>query len=114
MSPLFELGITLPRRGSRRRLRTLYEALRAAILGGRLHSGLRLPSSRALAASCAVSRATVVATYERLLSEGYLIARPGAGTFVAYGLPAHAAPRLPSAPPARSAPDPRLAAAWRR
>jgi len=110
MSPLLELGLALPRRGSRRRLRSLYEQLRAAILGGRLHPGLRLPSSRALAASCGASRATVVATYERLLSEGYLVARPGAGTFVARGLPAHAAPR---APVARPAADPRLAPAWR-
>jgi GntR family transcriptional regulator / MocR family aminotransferase len=114
MGPLLELGITLPRRGSRRRLRALYEQLRAAILGGRLHPGLRLPSSRALAAGCGVARATVVVTYERLLAEGYLVARPGAGTFVAHGLPASAAGRLPSAVPAATAPDRRLAPAWRR
>ncbi len=114
MSPLLELGLSLPRRGSRRRLRSLYEQLRAAILGGRLHPGLRLPSSRALAADYGVSRATVVATYERLLGEGYLIARSGAGTFVAHGLPAHAAPaRVPARMPAASGSDPRLTAAWR-
>lgn len=111
MSPLLELDLSVPRRGSRRRLRSLYEQLRAAILGGRLHPGLRLPSSRSLAASSGVSRATVVATYERLLGEGYLVARPGAGTFVARGLPAHAAPR---ARVVSSAPDARLAPAWRR
>jgi GntR family transcriptional regulator/MocR family aminotransferase len=60
MSPLLELGLSLPRPGSRRRLRALYEQLRAAILGGRLHPGLRLPSSRALAQACAVSRATEI------------------------------------------------------
>ena len=110
MSPLLELGLDLPRRGSRLRRRALHEQLRAAILGGRLHPGLRLPSSRALAAACRVARTTVVATYERLLAEGYLVARPGSGTFVARGLPPHAAPRVRPAP-ART--DPRLARPWR-
>ena len=110
MSPLLELGLSLPRRGSRRRLGAL-DQLRTAILAGRLHPGLRLPSSRTLAADCGMlSRATVVATYERLLGEGYLVARTGAGTFVAHGLPAHAAPaRLAPA----SGADLRLTARWR-
>ena len=111
MGPLLELGLSLPRRGSRRRLRALHEQLRAAILDGRLHPGLRLPSTRALAQGYGVSRATAVSTYERLLSEGYVVARPGSGTFVARGLP----PR-PGKPrrPAPVADDPRLNAYWRR
>jgi len=108
MGPLLALSLRLPRRGSRRRLQALHEQLRAAILDGRLHAGLRLPSTRALASACGVSRGTAVATYDRLLGEGYLVARLGAGTFVAAGL-ARPAPR-----PAARSPDPRLAQAWRR
>jgi biotin operon repressor len=60
---------------------------RAAIVDGRLQSGLRLPPTRLLAERLGVSRNTVVAAYERLLSEGYVIARVGSGTYVAEELP---------------------------
>jgi GntR family transcriptional regulator/MocR family aminotransferase len=83
MEPLFELGISLPPRGSRDRLRGLHRELKAAILNGRLQPELRLPATRALASALGVSRNTVVAAYDLLLSEGYLVARPGSGTYVA-------------------------------
>jgi GntR family transcriptional regulator / MocR family aminotransferase len=61
----------------------LEEGLREAIRGGRLAAEVRLPATRALAADLQVSRRLVVDAYAQLLAEGYLVARRGAGTFVA-------------------------------
>jgi len=88
MEPLFELAIHLPGAGSRELLREVHRQLRGAILDGRLQPGARLPATRALAERLGVSRNTVLAAYDLLLSEGYLLARPGAGTYVADILPA--------------------------
>lgn len=65
----------------------IYEALRQAILAGRLNPRQRLPSTRSLAASLGVSRATVTQSYELLLSEGYLQTVVGSGTYVCDQLP---------------------------
>ncbi|UPG73970.1 PLP-dependent aminotransferase family protein [Roseomonas gilardii subsp. gilardii] len=65
----------------------LHAGLRAAILGGRLAPGLRLPSSRDLAAQLGLRRNAVVTAYEQLLSDGLAEARVGAGTFVAARVP---------------------------
>ncbi|WP_155742670.1 GntR family transcriptional regulator, partial [Variovorax paradoxus] len=81
MEPLFELAIRLPGAGSRELLREVHRQLRGAILDGRLQPGARLPATRALAERLGVSRNTVLAAYDLLLSEGYLLARPGAGTY---------------------------------
>ena len=62
---------------------------RAAVLDGRLKAGARVPSSRALASEHGVSRITAVQAYDRLVAEGYLVARPGAGLFVAATTPEH-------------------------
>ncbi|MBD2102532.1 PLP-dependent aminotransferase family protein [Leptolyngbya sp. FACHB-261] len=67
--------------------RQLYDELRRAILSGRLESGQRMPSSRALAKALGISRATVLFSYDQLLSEGYLKTVPASGTFVACQLP---------------------------
>lgn len=61
----------------------VYRALRAAIVDGRLPAGHRLPATRALAADLGVARNSVATAYERLVAEGYLTSRVGAGTFVA-------------------------------
>jgi GntR family transcriptional regulator / MocR family aminotransferase len=61
----------------------LENALRAAIQARRLAAGTLLPSSRVLAADLGVSRGTVVAAYDQLVAEGYLLTRPRAGTVVA-------------------------------
>lgn len=87
MEPLFELAIRLPDTGSRDLLREVHRQLRDAILDGRLQPGARLPATRALAGRLGVSRNTMLAAYDLLLSEGYLLARPGAGTYVADTLP---------------------------
>lgn len=56
--------------------------LRELILGGALRPGQRLPATRTLARELAVSRSTIVETFERLVAEGLLATRVGAGTFV--------------------------------
>jgi GntR family transcriptional regulator/MocR family aminotransferase len=61
----------------------VYRALREAIVDGRLPVGERLPATRVLAADLGVARNSVATAYERLVAEGYLEARVGAGTFVA-------------------------------
>ncbi len=62
--------------------RQIYGQLRAAILGGDLQRGDRLPPTRELARRLAVSRNTVSLAYEWLLAEGLLSGRKGAGSFV--------------------------------
>jgi len=69
--------------------RQLYEELRQAILTRRLLPRQRIPSTRTLAKSLGISRATVTLSYEQLLSEGYLQTAPGSGTFVCAQLPDH-------------------------
>jgi GntR family transcriptional regulator/MocR family aminotransferase len=60
----------------------LVEALRAAVVDGRLPPGSRLPATRILAADLAVSRGVIVEAYQRLGDEGLVSARTGAGTVV--------------------------------
>ena len=67
--------------------RQIYEAWRRGILSGRFAAGDRLPSTRELAVTLAVSRSTVSQAYEQLISEGYLQAARGSGTFVCRELP---------------------------
>src|ERR1700761_6786668 len=108
MRHLFEFPLELPEPGSRQRQAALHGQLRAAILDGRLKPGLRLPATRELAQSLGVSRNTVVAAYDLLLSEGYVVARHGAGNYVA-----DMAAR-PAAKPASLPDDSRLATYWRK
>lgn len=75
----------------------LEQELRAAIRSGRLRAGAKLPPSRVLADELDVSRGVVVEAYSQLVAEGYLVARSGDGTRIAYG--------LAQQPPARPAPS---------
>jgi DNA-binding transcriptional MocR family regulator len=61
----------------------LERALRDATRTGRLAPGLQLPSSRALAADLGLARNTVTGAYSKLIAQGWLTSRPGAGTYVA-------------------------------
>ena len=98
--------------------------VRALVLAGTLARGDRLPSSRALAADLGVSRAVTEQAYDQLLAEGWLVARRGAGTFVAAPSATAAPttrPRHRSTTPGRirldtGTPwvDPRHDAGWRR
>ena len=61
----------------------LIRALRDAVRSGRLAPGVRLPSSRTLAADLGLARNTVADAYGELVAEGWLSARQGSGTRVA-------------------------------
>jgi GntR family transcriptional regulator / MocR family aminotransferase len=82
-----DLPIALDQRSGTPLHKQLYDELRRAILTGRLKPGERVPSTRGLSLSLGVSRATVTLSYEQLLSEGYLRAETGSGTFVGCELP---------------------------
>jgi GntR family transcriptional regulator/MocR family aminotransferase len=66
------------------RRNSLEEALRDAIRSGRLVAHTRLPSTRALAADLGLARGTVIDAYDQLAAEGWLLARQGSGTRVAW------------------------------
>lgn len=70
-------------RGSDKKISVqLYMGLRDIILTGGLGAGNRLPASRTLAKEIGVSRTTVIDAIDRLTSEGMLVSKVGAGTFV--------------------------------
>ncbi len=71
------------------RQRWLFEEIRSAIAAGRLAPGARLPTSRDLARTLGLSRATVVAVFDQLAAEGYVVGRVGRGSFVSDQLPEH-------------------------
>jgi GntR family transcriptional regulator / MocR family aminotransferase len=75
-----DLHVSLEGRGDR--TARIYVALRAAVLDGRLAAGDRVPATRDLARQLGVARGTVTVAYDRLVAEGFLESRPGAGTFV--------------------------------
>jgi GntR family transcriptional regulator / MocR family aminotransferase len=103
MDPLFELDLEVAKKGSRDVSRDLCSQLRQAIVAGRLTRGVRLPATRTAGRYFGVSRNTAAKVYEQLLSEGFLVARRGSGTFVANRLPSvprsvvrsHATPEYP-------------------
>jgi len=64
--------------------RQLERQIRDAIRAGRIGPGSALPPSRVLAEQLGVSRGVVVDCYAQLTTEGYLTARTGSGTRVAY------------------------------
>lgn len=78
----------------------LYEQLRDLIVSTRLASGTRMPSTRMLADQFAISRITVLLTYERLIAEGYLSTLPAKGTFVSQAPPPSATPPVAHGPTA--------------
>jgi len=79
--------ITLDRDGAGSLQEQIYERIREQIVTGTLRAGASVPSSRLLATQLKVSRNSVIFGYERLINEGYLVARPMVGTFVADILP---------------------------
>lgn len=69
--------------GQHPRTRRLHEQLRTAILDGRLAAGAALPSTRQVAAGLGIARNTVIAAYDLLVAEGYVVPRAGAKAVVA-------------------------------
>lgn len=64
-------------------------ALMRDIHRGRLKPGDPLPGYRSLAETLEVNRNTVLAAYQELLAEGWVVSRPSEGTFVAEAPPRH-------------------------
>jgi GntR family transcriptional regulator / MocR family aminotransferase len=101
------LQLTLPQRPPHVTLtRWLYQELRSAILDGRLQAGARLPATRDFAIQYSVSRGTVVTVFEQLQSEGYVVARVGAGTRISERLSQDALRRQVSRSRVRNLPTP--------
>ena len=76
----------------------LYQRMRALILQGAWPPGMRLPSSRRLAADLGISRNTASLALDQLLADGWIETRSRAGTYVSPELPILACP-----PPSGSA-----------
>jgi GntR family transcriptional regulator / MocR family aminotransferase len=85
------LGIILDRSSQRNLSSQLCDQLRALVLAGKLGPGLRLPSTRELAAELGISRTLVLEAFEQLEAEGYIEGRKGAGSFVRPGTTVSAA-----------------------
>ena len=83
MVPVFPFELKLPKRGGGALAEVLHQQLREAVLDGRLVAGSSLPSTRAAAEALAVSRNTIVAAYDLLVAEGYVLPRAGAKAVVA-------------------------------
>lgn len=77
-----ELAITLNTKQGVYLYEQIYQYIKNEIIEGKLASGERLPSTRALAEHLQVARSTVEIAYEQLVSEGYIEARPYKGYFV--------------------------------
>ena len=84
MESLFEIPIAIAASRDRSAPQTheLYRQLREAIADGRLANDMKLPPTREAKALFGVSRNTLAAAYERLISEGYAVGRHGSGTYV--------------------------------
>jgi len=82
--------------------RDLFQQLRVAIETGRLAAGDRLPPSREVAEQLGLARSTVTTVYGRLVAEGFVEGRAGAGSFVSPGLAASPDRPVPTALSARA------------
>jgi GntR family transcriptional regulator/MocR family aminotransferase len=105
LSPLWNT-LTLQRRDAVSLQEQIVAYFRDAVLGGRLSSGSRVLSTRALAAEQGIARITVVQAYDRLVAEGYFVPRRGSGFVIADGIPVEFLAKSPVAK--RSLGDARL------
>ena len=81
----WELSVDLDRNGDEPVYLCIARAVALDVGRGRLKPGARLPGTRQLAASLGVHRNTVVAAYDELIAEGWLVAQPARGCFIALG-----------------------------
>ncbi len=79
---MYELTINLKPETKTPLYEQIYGYIKEEIRRGRISSGERLPSTRALSRHLDVSRSTVELAYEQLLSEGYIESQPYRGYFV--------------------------------
>ncbi|MEM9775535.1 MAG: PLP-dependent aminotransferase family protein [Chloroflexota bacterium] len=66
--------------------RQIYLQIRDQILDGTLPCESRIPATREIARKYEMARMTVNVAYEQLELEGYVISRPGSGTYVSHQL----------------------------
>src|SRR4051812_13532001 len=80
------LAVQMPDDGQPRFLQ-IARAIVDDVKRGRLKPGAALPGSRTLAESLGVHRNTVLAAYDELAAEGWIVREPARGTFVSTALP---------------------------
>ena len=80
---MYELTIHLQTNSKTPLYEQIYRYIKGEIREGRIASGEKLPSTRALSRHLEVSRSTVEMAYEQLLSEGYIEARACRGYYAA-------------------------------
>jgi GntR family transcriptional regulator / MocR family aminotransferase len=72
----------------------LRQVIVSAIMEGTLKPGAAMPSSRELASRLSVSRNTVTSTYQQLIDDEFLDAKPRSGIFVALNVAALTPPNI--------------------
>lgn len=77
-----ELMINLQNDSKKPLYAQIYEYIRKNIADGKISCGEKLPSTRLLAKHLQISRSTVEAAYDQLLSEGYIESEPYRGYFI--------------------------------
>ena len=85
-----QLAVSIDRSADENLQIQIFRAIQRLIVEGQLRPGALLPSFREMAQQLAVSKNTVILAYERLIYEGYLVTKPGVGTYVSPHLPEEA------------------------
>lgn len=80
------LFVNLQKEEKRSYAKQIYRDIREKILKGGLEGGAVLPSTRELSGELSVSRNTVLAAYDMLVSEGLACSVPGSGLYVCEGV----------------------------
>lgn len=80
------LYINIKKEEKRSYTKQIYKEIREKILKGELTEGTALPSTRDLSAELTISRNTVLAAYDMLVSEGFVYSVPGSGIYVNQGM----------------------------
>jgi len=85
-----EIPLTVSREATENLQTQIFRGIQQLVVDGSLKSGVILPSFRSLARQLQVSKNTVILSYDRLINEGYLVTKPGVGTYVSPNLPEQA------------------------
>jgi GntR family transcriptional regulator/MocR family aminotransferase len=101
----WEFAVELARRKGVPLFLQIAQAVTDDIRRGRLRPGDALPGTRTLARSLGIQRLTVVAAFDELVAEGWIVTRPARGTFVSPELPEPAHRRFASGPAPEGIPD---------
>lgn len=86
----FQNFVRLDRSSKQAAYLQIADQLTLAMQNGWLALGVQLPGSRVLAAQLAVHRKTILAAYQELEAQGWIVIKPNQGTFVQQALPVQA------------------------